>query len=367
LGWARILGAPGTGEEKRGKAVEIIERNARAQAQLIEDMLDISRIITGKMRLDLWPIQPETPIVAAIESLRPVAESKGIRVRTVLDPRAGPILGDSDRLQQVVWNLLSNALKFTPRGGRVEVRLVRINSHVEIEVSDSGEGIVPEFLPYVFDKFRQADASMKRPYGGLGLGLAIVRHLTELHGGTVGASSEGIGKGATFRVTLPVASLAISAEEGFVREDPTAAEAIVPIAFSDELNGLRILVVDDQPDARELMKEVLERSHASVTCVRDAPQAMAALGEAPWDVLLSDIGLPGEDGLALIQKVRKREPPCGGIPAVAITAYARMEDRTSALRAGFDAHLAKPIDPSELVEVVAAVARRGRGAVVARA
>jgi signal transduction histidine kinase/CheY-like chemotaxis protein len=362
LGWARILSDQGTSEEKRARAVEIIERNARSQAQLIEDMLDVSRIITGKMRLDARLINPLSSIEAAIDSVRPGAETKMIRVQTVLDPRAGPIVGDSDRLQQIVWNLLSNAIKFTPRRGRILVQLVRINSHIEIEVTDSGEGIAPEFLPYVFEKFRQADPSTKRSHGGLGLGLAIVRHLAELHGGTAEARSEGLGKGATFRVTLPLSP--VHAEPVEARgEHPTARGAPLQLRSSSQLKGLRILVVDDEGDARELLKVVLEHHQADVTCVGNASDAFSALSGSSWDVLVSDVGMPAEDGYSLIRRIRNRAPTEGGqLPAVAITAYARLEDRTNALRAGFDAHVAKPVDPVELVEVVCALVRRGRAA-----
>jgi signal transduction histidine kinase/ActR/RegA family two-component response regulator len=360
LGWTRILNDRASTEQKRARAVEIIERNARAQAQLIEDMLDVSRIITGKMRLDVRLLTPLLSIEAAIDAVRPAAETKGVRIQTLLDPRAGPIMGDPDRLQQIVWNLLSNAIKFTARGGRVLVQLIRINSHIEVEVTDSGEGIAPEFLPYVFEKFRQGDPSTKRPYGGLGLGLAIVRHLVELHGGKVEARSEGLGKGATFRVVFPLSPVHFEPAEP-AREHPTPGGTPLQLASSSQLNGLRILVVDDEEDARELLKEVLERHQAEVGCVGNAPDALSALKEGKWDVLVSDLGMPGEDGYALITKVRNRSLAEGGqLPAVAITAYARLEDRTSALRAGFDAHVAKPVDPVELVEVVAAVVRRGR-------
>ncbi len=360
LGWARIL-ASNPPEDKRVKAVKIIARNAKTQAQLIDDMLDISRIVTGKMRLDVQSINPLEVIEAAIDSVRLRAETKMIRIQPVVDPQAGPIIGDPARLQQIIWNLLTNAIKFTPKGGRVLVRLTRINSHIEIEVSDTGEGIAPEFLPFVFDRFRQADASSSRPHGGLGLGLSIVRDLVELHGGTIEATSEGSGKGATFRVKLPLLPARHSSAEETLREDSTSSLASPQFTFSPELNGLRVLVVDDQEDARELIKEVLERCKADVTCVGDAAEAVEALNGAAWDVLLSDLGMPGEDGYSLIKKVRKRDPREGGeIRAVAVTAYARLEDRSHALDSGFDAHVAKPINPAELVEVVANLMRCSR-------
>jgi len=361
LGWARILAGNNLPEGKRMKAVEIIARNAKTQAQLIDDMLDISRIITGKMRLDVQSINPLEVVEAAIDSVRLRAETKMIRIQTVLDPQAGPIIGDPARLQQIIWNLLTNAIKFTPKGGRALVRLTRINSHIEIEVSDTGEGIALEFLPFVFDRFRQGDASSSRPHGGLGLGLSIVRDLVELHGGTIEATSEGSGKGATFRVKLPLLSASHSPAEETVREDPTLSLAPPQFTFSSELNGLRVLVVDDQEDARELIKEVLERCKADVTCVGDAAEAVEALNGAAWDVLLSDLGMPGEDGYSLIEKVRMRDPRQGReIRAVAVTAYARLEDRNHALHSGFDAHVAKPINPAELVEVVANLMRCSR-------
>lgn len=361
LGWARILGGNNLAEDKRAKAVEIITRNAKTQAQLIDDMFDISRIITGKMRLDVQSINPLEVIEAAIDSVRLRAETKMIRIQPVVDPQAGPIFGDPARLQQIIWNLLTNAIKFTPKGGRVLVRLTRINSHIEIEVSDTGEGIAPEFLPFVFDRFRQADASSSRPHGGLGLGLSIVRDLVELHGGTTEATSEGSGKGATFRVKLPLLPARRSPAKEAFREDPISSLAPPQFMFSRELNGLRVLVVDDQEDARELIKEVLQRCRADVTCVGDAAEAVEALNGAAWDVLLSDLGMPGEDGYSLIEKVRKRDPREGGeIRAVAVTAYARLEDRSHALHSGFDAHVAKPINPAELVEVVANLMRCSR-------
>jgi len=361
LGWARILGGNNLAEDKRVKAVEIIARNAKTQAQLIDDMFDISRIITGKMRLDVQSINPLEVIEAAIDSVRLRAETKMMRIQPVVDPQAGPIIGDPARLQQIIWNLLTNAIKFTPKGGRVLVRLTRINSHIEIEVSDTGEGIAPEFLPFVFDRFRQADASSSRPHGGLGLGLSIVRDLVELHGGTIEATSEGSGKGATFRVKLPLLPARRSPAKEAFREDPISSLAPPQLTFSPELNGLRVLVVDDQEDARDLIKEVLQRCKADVTCVGDAAEAVEALNGAAWDVLLSDLGMPGEDGYSLIEKVRKRDPREGGeIRAVAVTAYARLEDRSHALHSGFDAHVAKPINPAELVEVVANLMRCSR-------
>jgi CheY-like chemotaxis protein len=283
--------------------------------------------------------------------MRLAAESKGVRLQPVLDSHA-TIVGDADRLQQVVWNLLSNAIKFTPKGGRVQVRLRRHLSYVELTVADSGLGIEASFLPHVFDRFRQADGGITRQVGGLGLGLAIARSLVELHGGTITARSDGPGLGATFAVRLPTAPLrADSAPDLSPPPDPGGPDVCPP-----ELRGLRILVVDDEPDTRELLAFVLSRCHAHVTLAASAAEALAALQQRPFDVLLSDIGLPGDDGLALIRRVRLLPSAAGRIPALALTAYARSEDRTAALRAGFQMHLAKPIEPGELLVTIASLA-----------
>jgi PAS domain S-box-containing protein len=359
LGWAQLLRSGATEEGEIDRGLETIERNARAQAQLIEDLLDISRIITGKLRLDVRPIELAPVIEAAIDSVRPAAEAKGIRLQTVLDPRAGPVSGDASRLQQVVWNLLVNAIKFTPRGGRVGVELRRVNSHVEIAVSDTGEGIDPEILPQIFDRFRQADASTTRRHGGLGLGLSIVRHLVELHGGTVHAESGGANQGALLTVKLPLAVVRKSGEPGV---HPTAEEPVAtpPHANNSVLEGVRVLVVDDEPDARDLLSALLRRSRAEVEAVASAAEALSAIRRARPDVLLSDIGMPDEDGYALIQKVRtlEEETGIGKIPAVALTAFARAEDRRRALMAGFQMHVPKPVEASELTAVVANLAGR---------
>jgi PAS domain S-box-containing protein len=360
LGWAHMLRMGQFNDESALKAFETIERNARAQAQLIDDLLDVSRIITGKLRIDVRPIDPNSFIEAAIESVRPAAEAKGVRVQKIVDTGVVTVSGDPVRLQQVVWNLLSNAIKFTPRGGSVQVRLERINSHIEIGVSDSGAGIAQEFLPYVFDRFRQADQRTTRRHGGLGLGLAIVRHLVELHGGTVRAESRGKGEGATFTVMLPVAPVyQNAAQEG--RVHPAARDTLPSYDCPDRLDGLKILVVDDEPDTRDLLKVGLGQCGAAVTVVGSASEALEAMSRAVPDLLISDIGMPEQDGYELIRRVRELPSAGGGkVPAIALTAYARVEDRMHALRAGYQMHVPKPVELAELVAVAASLVQRGR-------
>ncbi len=358
LGWARMLRLGQLSPENSAKALETIERNARAQSQLVDDLLDVSRIITGKLRMDVRPADPNSFIDAAVESVQPAADAKGVRVQKVIDTAAISIPGDPVRLQQVVWNLLSNAIKFTPRGGRVQIRSERVNSHLEIVVSDTGQGIAPGFLPHVFDRFRQADQKTSRQYGGMGLGLAIVRHLVEMHGGTVRANSDGEGKGATFTVMLPIAPLyQVDASGG--RVHPGARDLLPPHDSADRLDGLRILAVDDEPDTRDLLKQGLEFLGAKVKVVSSAAEAIDSLrGNVP-DILISDIGMPGTDGYALIKQVRALPPDRGGkVPAIALTAYTRVEDRLQALRAGYDMHVPKPVELAELVAVAASVSRR---------
>ena len=353
VGWAHLL-ALKPEPEKLERGAKIIERNARAQAQLIDDLLDVSRIVTGKMRLHVRSFSPFTVVQAAMESVRPTADARGLRLTSVLDPAAGPLLGDPDRLQQILWNLLSNAAKFTPKGGRIQVRLARVDSHIELEVSDTGAGIDPQFLPRIFDRFTQADASVSRTHGGLGLGMSIARHLTELHGGTIEAHSEGVGKGATFLVKLPLSPARAASE--VVEEHPaiTVPERTgKPLAQS--LRGLSVLVVEDSLDARELLREVLERAGATVAAAASVEEARRQLASGAPDLLVSDIGMPGEDGYALIRSVRQQGLR---LPAIALTAYARSEDRTRALVEGFDFHLAKPVDPDELVVVAGALRNR---------
>jgi PAS domain S-box-containing protein len=357
LGWAQVLRTGPKDQFDLRKGLETIERNARAQTQLIEDLLDMSRITSGKLRLDIQAIQPVSFIEAAVETVKPSASAKGIRLRTVLDPSAGPISGDPGRLQQVIWNLLSNAIKFTPKDGTVHVLLQRVNSHVEISVQDTGIGVRPEFIPHLFARFRQADASTTRTFGGLGLGLSIVKSLVELHGGTVHANSPGEGMGTTISVELPVTVVHrhAGAEE---RVHPRSSQA--PAVFvASELAGLKILVVDDQPDARELIKRVLEDCSAEVTTAATAQEALLLVESLRPDVLVTDVGMPDVDGFELLRRVRALGAERGGrVPAIALTAFARSEDRTRALRAGFLVHVSKPVDPSELVATVASVAGR---------
>jgi signal transduction histidine kinase/CheY-like chemotaxis protein len=360
LGWAHMLRTGQFNGDSAAKAFETIERNARAQAQLIDDLLDVSRIITGKLRIDVRPVDPNAFIEAAIESVRPAAEAKGVRVQRIMDTGVVTVSGDPVRLQQIVWNLLSNAIKFTPRGGRVQVRLERVNSHIEIGVSDSGPGIEQEFLPYVFDRFRQADGRTTRQHGGLGLGLAIVRHLVELHGGTVRAESPGEGQGAIFTVLLPVAPVYQSTGQE-ARVHPAARDTLPSYECPDRLDGLRILVVDDEPDTRDLLKVGLSQCGADVTVAGSVSEALEALGRAVPALLISDIGMPEKDGYELIRLVRELPAEGGGkVPAIALTAYARVEDRMQALRAGYQMHVPKPVELAELVAVAASLIQRGK-------
>ena len=351
LTWSRLLRAGKLDEAATERAVEAIERAARSQAQLIEDLLDVSRITSGKLRLDVRPIELPSVVEAVVESVRPAAEAKGIRLEVVLDRNAGTVSGDPERLQQVVWNLVSNAIKFTPRAGRVQVRLQPVNSHLEIAVSDTGQGINPEFLPHVFERFRQADSSSTRAHGGLGLGLAIVRHLVELHGGRVRAESPGEGKGATFVVELPLAIL--HQPLALDRIHPRASPG-VPFIGKPTLGSVRVLLVDDEPDTVETLRVVLEQAGAEVRTSTSARDALTTLESWHADVLVCDIGMPEEDGYSLIRKVRALAPERGGyIPAVALTAYARVEDRLKVLSSGFQMHVPKPVEPAELVAIMA--------------
>ena len=358
LGWAQVLRRRVEDESELRAGLEAIERNARAQAQLIEELLDMNRIASGKVHLDLRPVAPAAFIEAAIETLRPAAEAKGIRLEKRLDVAAGAVSGDAGRLQQVVWNLLSNAIKFTPRAGRVEILLERADGQIEISVADSGIGIKPEHFASIFERFRQAETSLAREHGGLGLGLAIVKQLVQLHGGTVRVSSAGEGRGATFVVRLP--PIAAGAQTGSF---PDAAPRIVPAAFKlSDLSGVKVLVVDDQADSRELVKRVLSECDAEVFAAGSAEEALRLVELEQPHVLLSDIGMPGVDGYELLRRVRALENARGRrIPAIALTAFARSEDRTQALRAGFLVHVSKPVEPSELVATVASVAGRTGG------
>jgi len=358
LGWARILRLGQLSPENSGKALDTIERNARAQAQLVDDLLDVSRIITGKLRMDVRPSDPSSFIDAAVEAVRPAADAKGVRIQKVVDTGLVSIPGDPVRLQQVVWNLLSNAIKFTPRGGHVQIRSERVNSHLEIVVSDTGQGISADFLPHVFDRFRQADQKTSRHHGGMGLGLAIVRHLVEMHGGTVSANSDGDGKGATFTVSLPIAPI-YQVDPSAGRVHPAARDLLPTNDATDRLDGLKILVVDDEADTRELLKEGLEFCGATVSVAGSAAEAVEAVMAKTPDILISDIGMPGVDGYDLIRQIRRLPAANGGkVPAIALTAYTRTEDRLQALRAGYDMHVPKPVELAELVAVAATVVRR---------
>jgi len=353
-GWALMLRAGRLDVAQTARALETIVRSAKSQNQLIGDLLDVSRVIAGKMRLDLAPLNLRSVIESAVETVRPAAEAKGIYLSALLDPEVETVSGDAERLQQVVWNLLSNAVKFTPNGGRVEVRLERADSHVEIAVADNGQGIKPEFLPYVFDHFRQEEGGASRRQGGLGLGLAIVRHIVELHGGTARAASEGLGKGATFTVALPIArGRAVSPEE--LRDKVVGGRSAPENPAS--LAGVHVLFVDDDADARWLITMMLAQGGAEVRTAVSATEALAACDEWRPDVLISDIGMPGEDGYTLMKKLRARESERGGhIPAIALTAYGRGEDHMHALSVGYEYHIPKPVEPEELLVAVASLA-----------
>jgi light-regulated signal transduction histidine kinase (bacteriophytochrome)/ActR/RegA family two-component response regulator len=376
LGWSQILRrTPGLPPDA-ASTVDVIERNARLQSQMIEDLLDVSRIVSGKIRLDLQPVDLSAVVRAAVDTVRPAADAKGVRLEALVDPLTGvTVTGDAGRLQQVFWNLLSNAVKFTPKGGRVQAVLERAGSHVEASVTDTGAGIRAEFLPHAFDRFRQADASVARKSGGLGIGLAIVRHLAELHGGAVRAESPGEGKGSTFVVSLPVRVLRAREDAPHPTVPPLAGPAAaVPDCERLSLGGLRVLVVDDEPDARALVARVLEECGCGVTTAASAGEAFDAArgaggtnggggggnGGGGFDVLVSDVGMPGEDGYAFVKRLRAWEAEAGRprLPAVALTAYARAEDRRRAMLAGYQVHVAKPVDATELLAVVASLAGR---------
>lgn len=333
-----------------------IERNSTAQAQIIEDLLDISRIVSGNFKLEVQRFDIREVIEASIAAVMPAATAKGIRVHKLLDSLAGPVSGDPARLQQVVWNLVTNAIKFTPKGGKVQVLLERVNSHLEISVIDSGMGIKPEFLPHVFDRFRQADSTTTRRHGGLGLGLAIVKQLVEIHGGTVRAKSPGEGQGSTFTVMLPITVVhpdqpvaeKARPKESEESEDPCKDETLV---------GVKVLVVDDEPDSRHLIRRVLSGCEAEVALASSAAEALQLVDRFRPDVIVSDVGMPEQDGYDFIRQVRAKRSS-RELPAAALTAFARAEDRRQALLAGFQTHVAKPVDPAELVAVVASLAGR---------
>lgn len=361
LGWTSLLRVGQLDDNTTAAALETVERNANSQVQLINDLLDVSRIANGQLRLNVQPVELAHIIEAAIDAVRPSAEAGGIELEVSLDSEASPISGDADRLQQVIWNLLTNAVKFTPDGGRVQVRLESLDSQVQITVRDSGKGIDPQFLPDVFDRFRQADQTSTRRYGGLGLGLSIVRQLVTLHGGSVEAQSEGEGRGSTFTVHLP---RALAHEATKKRDETSALENNTQANALARLDDVRVLVVEDEPDTRDVLRTVLEQCGSQVVTADSASEALRVLGEWKPDVLVSDIGMPAEDGYALISKVRAMEaerggtPPGDAIPAIALTAYAKEEDRQRALSAGFQMHVTKPVEPAELASVVAGLAAR---------
>lgn len=358
LGWSHLVRTGKLDELQMTRAFETIERNARSQSQLIDDLLDVSRIITGKLQIELRPVNLSSVIDAALDAVRPAFEAKDIQFEPVMASKTCLVPGDPNRLQQIFWNLFSNAVKFTPPGGRVRVEVERAQLQVRISVSDSGIGITPDFLPYIFDRFRQADGSTTRVHGGLGLGLAIVKHLVQLHQGTVDVESEGANHGATFTVSLPLASVATVGDlvEATVWEREGNG---LPAGFSEVLDGLRILVVDDELDSRELITAILTRCGSEVRCSESAAEAIQACRDWKPDLLVSDIGMPQEDGYSLIQKLRKmRSKWARQIPAVALTAYATVEDRARALEAGFQVHLAKPIEPEALVRSIAGAVGR---------
>jgi CheY-like chemotaxis protein len=359
MGWTHLLTRGKLDEETSARGLETIARNASAQNQLISDLLDVSRIISGQLRFESGVVDLIRVIDAATETVRPAADARGIVLELKLEQGAGLVSGDSMRLQQIIWNLLSNAVKFTPRGGRVTVRLKREYSSVVIVVSDTGEGISAEFLPYIFDRFRQAECTSKRQHSGLGLGLAIVRHLVEAHGGTICASSKGLGKGATFTVTFPL--LAVH------RDGSDAERALFPAGSAisappEMLKGLRVLVIDDEEDARELLTIALTQSGAEVRTAATARAALDILDQWKPNILVSDIGMPGEDGYDLIRTVRALESESGGtIPALALTGYASAEDAARARVAGYGTHMAKPVAPGDLVVAVASLIAESSG------
>ena len=353
LGWTRMLRTGAVEPRSMARVLETIERNARAQTQLVEDILDVSRIIAGKLRVNIQKTDLHLVARSAMDAVRPAAEAKGVQLDCLLEPDAAEFCGDPDRLQQVIWNLLANAIKFTPRDGRVELRLSRAQSQLEICVVDSGMGIPSDFLPHVFDRFRQADSSITRTQGGLGLGLAIVRHLVEVHGGTVGAYSEGEGKGARFVVRLPVRAVE-SLPEPVAAPGPALASDLLDPTVPDLLRAVDVLVLDDEADARDLITAVLVKAGARVRTAGSADEAIALLREQLPDVVLSDIGMPGEDGFSFIRRVREFAPD---LPAAALTAYASAEDHRRALEAGFQVHVTKPIEPVDLTLLVASLVR----------
>ena len=357
LGWVQLLRSQALPPDKQARALETIERNARVQAQLIEDLLDVSRIVSGQLRIEMNPFDVKTVVEAALDIVRPAALARDVQLRATLETGA-MVVGDAARLQQVVWNLLSNAVKFTPKGGHVEVSVQQRDADVELVVADTGRGIDAGFLPHVFDRFRQAEGVTTRSAGGLGLGLSIVKELVALHGGTVAVASPGLGEGSTFTVTLPASESRrreVTPPRGYDAQPPAAIDFACP----PELAGMGVLVVDDEEDSRDMLEVMLARCGVKVRLAANAAEAYAAVQAEVPDLLLSDIGMPGEDGYSLIGRIRALPAAAGGrLPAVALTAYARVEDRAKALHAGFDNHVTKPVEPLELLAVVATFARR---------
>ncbi len=354
LGWSQLILSGNMKQEDIHRGLETIERNARAQNKLIEDLLEMSSIISGKVRLDMQQLDVASLVEAAVESVNPTVQAKGIILQKNIDRRTGPVLGDSNRLQQIFWNLLSNAIKFTPKGGKIEVVVEQIGSYLEIKINDSGLGISPDFMPYVFDRFRQADASLTRQYGGLGLGLAIVKQLAELHGGMVRAESGGTGKGASFIVKLPLAVVndKVRNEPFSLKQDPFEGENL-------SLSGVKVLVIDDELDARELIKQILIRCHASVTTATSAAEGLGLLQTEKPGLIISDIGMPEKNGYQFIRDVRNLPAESGGkTPAIALTAFARPEDKISAMNTGYQGYLTKPVEPGELIATVSSLVKR---------
>jgi PAS domain S-box-containing protein len=361
LGYARMLKLGTLAPDRARPALEAVERNATALKQIIEDVLDVSRIVAGRLRLNVEPVDLAGILHEACATVMPAADAKGVRVESVIDPMVTPVSGDPDRLLQIVWNLLSNAIKFTSRGGKVQLRLGRVNSHVEVTVSDTGIGIVPEFLPFVFDRFRQADASFSREHGGLGLGLSIAKQLAEVHGGTITVASGGAGHGATFTLRLPLMIVHAPPGAPDVREQPLTDRRAPALEEVPRLNGVRVLAVDDEADSLDLMRTVLEGAGAEVTTAGSGAAALHTIKHQAPDVIVSDIGMAGMDGLQLIRAVRRMDEPARSIPAAALTAYARSQDRVTSLASGFQMHLVKPIDPLELIVAVSTLLPRRSG------
>jgi PAS domain S-box-containing protein len=356
LGYTRMLRDGTLAGERMALAIEVIERNATSLKQIIDDVLDVSRIVAGRLRLNVQPVDLPNVLRDSVASIMPSAQSKGLRVETVVDPLAAPISGDPDRIQQILWNLLSNAVKFTDRGGKIQVSLTRVNSHVEISVSDTGRGIAPDFLPFVFDRFRQADASFAREYGGLGLGLAIAKQLAEQHGGSIMVASGGLGEGATFTVMLPQMAVQPARDRDAPRQHPRDDRTAPTVDELPTLHGIEVLAVDDDHDSLGLIRMILEGAGATVRTADSGASGLEEIGRKLPDVVVADIGMPGMDGLQFIRQLRQLREPARSLPAAALTAYARAQDRITSLASGFQMHLAKPIDPTELLVTVSSLA-----------